>query len=168
MTPHEFVAKWKKVTLSERSACQQHLRWTPLSRPENEVHRIEWPAETAPLDTPPAPGKNGDSVYRYENGTSKVDIRVGSIHSVKGETHTATLVLETFWHDHNLQTLLPWLDGRQSGGKSAPVRKKDRLKPTYVAMTRPTHLLCLALKRSSVNETDIANLTTHGWRIAEI
>ncbi|MBC8114686.1 MAG: hypothetical protein H7062_09940, partial [Candidatus Saccharimonas sp.] len=25
MTPHEFVAKWQKVTLSERSACQQHF-----------------------------------------------------------------------------------------------------------------------------------------------
>ncbi len=25
MTPHEFVAKWQKSTLSERSACQQHF-----------------------------------------------------------------------------------------------------------------------------------------------
>jgi hypothetical protein len=25
MTPHEFIAKWKPVDLSERSACQQHF-----------------------------------------------------------------------------------------------------------------------------------------------
>lgn len=25
MTPHEFIAKWQKVELSERSACQQHF-----------------------------------------------------------------------------------------------------------------------------------------------
>jgi len=25
MTPQEFVAKWSKVSLSERSACQQHF-----------------------------------------------------------------------------------------------------------------------------------------------
>src|SRR6202158_98065 len=25
MTPHEFIAKWKPVELSERSACQQHF-----------------------------------------------------------------------------------------------------------------------------------------------
>ena len=25
MTPHEFIAKWQQVTLSERSACQQHF-----------------------------------------------------------------------------------------------------------------------------------------------
>jgi hypothetical protein len=25
MTPQEFVAKWEKVKLSERSACQQHF-----------------------------------------------------------------------------------------------------------------------------------------------
>ena len=25
MTPQEFIAKWKRSTLSERSACQQHF-----------------------------------------------------------------------------------------------------------------------------------------------
>src|SRR5687768_1154939 len=25
MTPQEFIAKWRAVTLSERSACQQHF-----------------------------------------------------------------------------------------------------------------------------------------------
>jgi hypothetical protein len=25
MTPQEFIAKWQAVTLSERSACQQHV-----------------------------------------------------------------------------------------------------------------------------------------------
>ena len=25
MTPQEFIAKWKKADLSERSACQQHF-----------------------------------------------------------------------------------------------------------------------------------------------
>jgi hypothetical protein len=25
MTPHEFIAKWKPVDFSERSACQQHF-----------------------------------------------------------------------------------------------------------------------------------------------
>ena len=25
MTPHEFIAKWQKANLSERSACQQHF-----------------------------------------------------------------------------------------------------------------------------------------------
>ena len=25
MTPAQFIAKWKPVTLSERSACQQHF-----------------------------------------------------------------------------------------------------------------------------------------------
>lgn len=25
LTPHEFIAKWKQSTLTERSACQQHF-----------------------------------------------------------------------------------------------------------------------------------------------
>ena len=93
------------------------------------------------------------NVYRYPSHEPKVLIRAGSIHSVKGETHTATLVLETFWHIYNLASLLPWLDGRKSGGGSTNNREKARLRLHYVAMTRPTHLLCLATKRTNFEDS---------------
>ena len=38
--------------------------------------------------------------YGHPPAAPKVQIRAGSIHSVKGETHTATLVLETYWYKH--------------------------------------------------------------------
>jgi len=101
---------------------------------------------------------------------------VGSIHSVKGETHTATLVLETFWKDrsgrHNLELLLPWLNGTNSGGTQIGVQQQTRLKIHYVAMTRPSHLLCLAMKRSTfendqgvLEQSMLDQIRNHGWQI---
>lgn len=91
---------------------------------------------------------------------------------MKGETHTATLVLETFWFQHNLASLRPWLEGRKIGGNSAGPRERTRLKLHYVAMTRPTHLLCLAVKRTCFEDNKgnldakmIAELEKRGWRV---
>ena len=113
-----------------------------------------------------------DNVYRCTKGGKEVAIRVGSIHSVKGETHTATLIMETFWYDHNLEEIRPWLDGTKSGHASSSDRQGRRLKLHYVAMTRPTHLLCLAMKRSTfedgagdLNEDMIAKLEARGWQV---
>ncbi|WP_286756428.1 UvrD-helicase domain-containing protein, partial [Enterobacter sp. 56-7] len=93
-----------------------------------------------------------DNLFAYPTDAPQVRIRLGSIHSVKGETHTATLVLDSFFHNHHLNELKPWLLGTKSGGFSTNRRGKQvfegprilgRLKLHYVAMTRPTHLLCL-------------------------
>jgi len=107
------------------------------------------------------------NMYSVESGERKVNIRLGSIHSVKGETHTATLVLETYNKAHHLKMLLPYI-------KSTPNKKinealEKRLKLHYVAMTRPSHLLCLAMKKSTfekdgkINQKYIAALKKHGW-----
>ena len=50
---------------------------------------------------------------------------------------------------HNLELLLPWLDGGKTGGLEEKSQQQSRLKIHYVAMTRPTHLLCLAMKRAT-------------------
>jgi len=115
----------------------------------------------------------GDNVFRYPRDNPRVYIRVGSIHSVKGETHLATLVCETYWYDHNLENLKPWLIGEKEGWKEKDgLRQSYRLKVHYVAMTRPTHLLCLAMKRASfeaepgqLDKVAIAALEQRGWAI---
>jgi DNA helicase II / ATP-dependent DNA helicase PcrA len=120
--------------------------------------------------------KSRNNLYRYPAAEPKIAIRVGSIHSVKGETHTATLVLETFWHKHNLESIKDWLwrDDRR-GGEGQGVSVKKRLKVHYVAMTRPTHLLCVAMKRSNfegkggvLDEQMVKRLEQRGWRVKEI
>lgn len=117
-----------------------------------------------------------DNIYRYPRDNPKVQINVGSIHSVKGQTHTATLVLETFWNDHNLNMLKPWIFGQRDGwNQSDKAQQKLRLKLHYVAMTRPTHLLCLAMKISTVKNGNgdlehdlLRKLEQRGWQVRMI
>lgn len=110
-----------------------------------------------------------DNVFRYPPSAAKVQIRIGSIHSVKGETHTATLVLDTYYNkkDH-LASLKPWLFGAKSGKGSENSDRLLRLKQHYVAMTRPSHLLCLAMREDAFQENEINYLRSKHWRIARV
>ncbi|MHB9100556.1 MAG: UvrD-helicase domain-containing protein [Sulfuricella sp.] len=126
-------------------------------------------------DTPVTPTTSTDAnrsrnnIFRYRKNGREVSIQAGSIHSVKGQTHTATLVLETFWNDHNLELILPWFTQKKYGWKKADgVRQEARLKLHYVAMTRPTHLLCLAMKQSVLNAEHMGVIRTLGWRLLQV
>ena len=131
---------------------------------------LAWPQGAQGSQTPTVTGKGRDNLYRYPKNGQRVGIRVGSIHSAKGETHAATLVLETFYYDYNLEKAIPWLEGSKSGG-TGQTRMDERLKLHYVAMTRPTHLLCLAMRRDSFCQDDdldqeaVERLEKRGWRV---
>ena len=120
------------------------------------------------------PGNSPDpNVCRVSDGFRHVDIRLGSIHSVKGQTHLATLVLSTHWHDHSSDRILPWLLGIKLNENGAGPRDCRRLLQAYVAMTRPTHMICLALRRSALGDTSafthaVGTLTSRGWRVAQL
>jgi len=113
--------------------------------------------------------RSQDNVYRYPSDEPKVGVYVGSIHSVKGKEHTATLVLETHWYKHNLAKLKPWIiEGRTGWKKSDGDRQQERLKVHYVAMTRPTHLLCLAMKRNTFEASDYSDKDLNGWQVLDV
>jgi hypothetical protein len=140
----------------------------------NAATFLEWnetPTDAVPLMTSQ---KSRDNIYRFSKNGKKVSIQIGSVHSVKGKNHTATLVLETYWKGrngkHNLELIVPWLDGSNSGATSSGKEQNERLKIHYVAMTRPSHLLCLAMKRVTFetsggdpNEDLLNRITKHGW-----
>ena len=128
---------------------------------------LEW-GEAAGDAPNQGPHARSDNLFRYPADNPAVSIRVGSIHSVKGETHTATLVLETFYRAHHLKTLKPWLMGDRNGGDGATAALQSRLKLHYVAMTRPARLLCLALREDSLEEGEMAKLQEHGWCVARV
>lgn len=109
-----------------------------------------------------------NNTQTVEGGGRKVNIRLGSIHSVKGETHTATLVLDTCLNrSHHFKKIFPWIKGKPKKTVSEP--DENRLKLHYVAMTRPSHLICLAMKQSTlekdgaINQREIDKLKRHGW-----
>lgn len=98
-----------------------------------------------------------NNIYRY-NG---IEVEVGTIHSIKGETHSATLYLETYYHNDNRrpgncisyesQRLKEYFKGNRTTGNEGK-RVKESLKMAYVGMSRPTHLLCVAVHRDRVKD----------------
>lgn len=107
------------------------------------------------------------NVYQHPLDMPQLTIRLGSIHSVKGETHWSTLVLESYYRTHYLSTLKPWLLGEKSGGMAEKVLKQRGLRLHYVAMTRPAHLLCVALRSDAVTATDRIALQKRGWELRD-
>ncbi len=118
--------------------------------------------------THPSSPVSRDNVFRYPPEGTKVEVRVGSIHSVTGETHTATMVLDTYFRKHHLEALKPWLLGKKSGGVSENNTLLSRLRQHYVAMTRPSHLVCLAMREDCLADGDVAALKDRGWRVARV
>ncbi|HDR9483240.1 TPA: ATP-dependent helicase [Burkholderia aenigmatica] len=117
-----------------------------------------------------------DNLFAYPPDAPQVHIRLSSIHAVKGETHTATLVLDSFYHAHHLSELKPWLLGTKSGGFSTNARGRQvpegtrmlgRLRLHYVAMTRPTHLLCLAMRKDAFGRGELDMLMGRGWTVID-
>ena len=131
------------------SRAQEFLEW-------KEVHEDVRVAE------------DHDNIYRSSTEGSPIRIRVGSVHSVKGETHTATLVLDTFYHAHHLNALKAWLQGSKSGGRTENDRTVGRMKLHYVAMTRPARLLCLAMRSDAFKPAEVATLIAQGWRVGTV
>lgn len=103
--------------------------------------------------------------FNYSNGEITFDIDISTIHKAKGETHTATLVLETFNRTYDLKQLLNLLKGKTIKKSSTTDVKKKLL---YVAMSRPTHLLCFAINKEHVNDGDKSDLESCGFIIHNI
>jgi DNA helicase-2/ATP-dependent DNA helicase PcrA len=123
---------------------------------------LEWEQATATTL------RQRDNRFKYPDLAPAVEVRLGSIHSIKGETHTATLVCDTYFRAHHLATLKPWLLGQKSGGGQQSALGQSRLKQHYVAMTRPTHLLCLAMREDALTEGEIASLKARKWRVGRV
>lgn len=113
---------------------------------------------------------NNDSLPIHQISSSnnyfdagQIRVEIDTIHGVKGETHTATLLLETFNRTNHLKSILPYLKGNRPSRVNASM-----LRLAYVAMTRPTHLLCLAMPNSELAEKDKGALAAMGWHIQNL
>jgi len=96
------------------------------------------------------------NVYEYEG----VKIEIDTVHGVKGQTHTATLYMETFWNKKNVANIIEYIRGESKKNPSEQVKKQ--LKIAYVAMTRPKELLCITME-DAVFEQNKDKLTDLGW-----
>lgn len=102
------------------------------------------------LNNPPSNISTDDEVknnniFRHEG----VDVEVATIHSVKGETHIATLYLETSYQgEHESQRIIEQLKGEYYvPTRKKEVYKKETLKMAYVGLSRPKYFLCVAIHK---------------------
>ncbi|CAK6471628.1 RecBCD enzyme subunit RecB [Peribacillus frigoritolerans] len=105
------------------------------------------------------------NIYSYtcDNGIT-INIDIDTIAGVKGETHTATLYLETFYFNYDVSSLIDSFKGHRKEKRGK--REQAAVKNAYVAMSRPSDLLCVAAQRSSIEE-HMEELKEAGWEIVE-
>ncbi len=95
------------------------------------------------------------NVYHGGNGT--IDIEVSTVHAVKGETHAATLYLETFYNRHHeSDRLAEQFKGVAYTGTNADTLKNLRV--AYVGMSRPRYMLCVAIQQDRFDKIDCDEL----------
>lgn len=117
---------------------------------------------TSFLDTQSCEVNRGDgndtqkAINVYRDGD--VEIEVGTVHSVKGETHVATLYMESYYYGkYESEHFGRQLQGDAIRGKSSS-RKNAALKIGYVGMSRASYLLCYAIKRENFEKIDCTKL----------
>ncbi len=102
------------------------------------------------------------NIYKNKN----VEIEIATIHSVKGETHIATLYMETAYKNKcESQRIGDQMCGIPYSGKQEVTLMTLRM--AYVAMSRPKYLLCFAIQKSNYQLLDHDKLSNL-WDIIEV
>jgi hypothetical protein len=89
------------------------------------------------------------NVYKALLNDTEVVIPIDTVHGIKGETHTATLYLETKYYKSSIEYFCKELVSKRDSKESASQRKNQALKIAHVAFSRPTHLLCISMGKST-------------------
>jgi DNA helicase-2/ATP-dependent DNA helicase PcrA len=107
-----------------------------------------------------------ENIYTHTpEETDHISIHIDTIAGVKGETHTATLYLETFYYNYDVNLLIELFKGKSVNIKG--VRKISAAKNSYVGMSRPTSLLCVAAQKSSIAGHE-GDLKSAGWELVTV
>ena len=130
-------------------------------------------------------------ISEEENETeeSEIDnypIHLSSVHSVKGQTHCATMYIESYYYEYETKKLNvvipatrkkleevlpnPLLNQHQAYRSNKDARAKETLKMMYVGFSRPTHLLCFAVLKENIHEhLESLKIENGGiWKVIDI
>ena len=111
------------------------------------------------------------SCTNYADGNVRVVL--GSVHSVKGKTVDAILMMETLVFRSNqraldLTTVLPRAFGVANPDLTANAAHLAAATNVFVAVTRPKHLLCLAMHKGGANQQMLDAAEAQGWAIVDL
>ncbi|UAK19678.1 hypothetical protein [Kluyvera sp. CRP] len=107
------------------------------------------------------------NIISFEIEGRVIENQIATIHSVKGETHAATLLLETKYHTNDITTLIDYIL-LENLTQPTEARKKKFMKQIYVALTRPKYLLCIAMNKSGFPAEHISKHELAGWNICDL
>lgn len=108
---------------------------------------------------------------RVEHGGRKVHVEIGSVASMKGETHLATLVLESFgWPSRrfDLKLAMPVLAGLAARDPKMTEHQLALFRNLYVGMSRPTSFLCITANEGRVTDDCRKGLAAQGWVVEHL
>ena len=99
-----------------------------------------------------------------------INIEVATVHSVKGQTHCATLYLESFFYkdgtkSYESERLKEAFLGNVI--QSPTKRVQQSLKMVYVGFSRPANLLCVAIHKDRFTQY-LSQINREIWEIKEI
>lgn len=95
-----------------------------------------------------------------------LEIEITSVHAVKGQTHCATLYLESYFQDnYESERLTNQFLGNAFDDKR--VHHKSSAKMAYVGFSRPTDLLCIAVHKDRFDKY-LSGINKEEWEIINI
>jgi len=95
-----------------------------------------------------------------------LEIEITSVHAVKGQTHCATLYLESYFQgNYESERLTNQFLGNAFDDKR--VHHKSSTKMAYVGFSRPTDLLCIAVHKDRFDKY-LSGINKEEWEIIDI
>lgn len=122
-------------------------------------------------------GDNFENVDCCESPNVTVDsipIDICSIHSVKGQTHCATMYVETSYYNYETQKkqVVEALKRKQHKLLTSTSVKLSiqAFKMMYVGFSRPTHLLCFAVLKDNLSDEQLSYFKSNenGWLVIDL
>lgn len=119
--------------------------------------------------------KNDEVFYQVKNQEQSLniykdgdlEIEVATVHSVKGETHAATLFLETMYYKYESEHFGDQLCGEPYVHRKGEGHVLQSLKVAYVALSRPKYLLAYAIHKDRFAKLDREKIKKI-WEIKEV
>lgn len=126
----------------------------------------------------------GESFIPTNDG---IPTEICSVHSVKGQTHCATMYVETFYKAYETKKLVvqskpatkkrdaeffnnPLLKQSHNFANGEKPQAKEAIKMMYVGFSRPTHLLCFAVLKDNLSDEQLSYFKSSesGWLVIDL
>ncbi|HMU59599.1 MAG TPA: UvrD-helicase domain-containing protein [Chitinophagaceae bacterium] len=164
------IAEWLKQLATKKFDCLEEIikyaitdLWAIWGKKMNDGCKAFFTTNaTNTAETEEVEVLSTDNCFQFEKDGIIIPVQFSTIHSVKGETHCATLCLETFNRTFDIEKIIPFILGEKK--QTTRNNNLGRLKTSYVAMTRATHLLCVAVRERVITDR-IQELKDAGWRV---